>query len=148
MVEFWYILKHPECYHAADHIIDLPRKGAAKKPNMKHTDRSIRLTINGCKSMETLFNSGIQFRDRTSMRDAFIRAAEKCGLGKEGINPKMCRKWLVSWLFDARKDLCFDSADITANMGHGEDVMIENYLGIFSKEDHADIVEFLRGWKG
>jgi hypothetical protein len=33
-------------------------------------------------------------------------------------------------------------------MGHGEDVMIQNYLGIFSPDDHADIMAFLKGWGG
>ena len=146
--EFWYVAKHPECYHASARVIDLPKAGAAKKPKAKTTDRTIRLTEKGCKALETLYNSGVVFRDRTSMRDAFIRAGIKCGLGSDGINPKMCRKWLVSWLFECRKDLGIDSADITANMGHGEDVMIQNYLGIFSQEDHSDILAFLKGWGG
>jgi hypothetical protein len=148
ITEFWYVVKHPDCYHASARVIDLPKVGAAKKPKAKTTDRTIRLTANGCKALETLYSSGVVFRDRTSMREAFIRAAIKCGLGAEGINPKMCRKWLVSWLFECRKDLGIDSADITANMGHGEDVMIQNYLGIFSQEDHADILTFLKGWGG
>ena len=146
ITEFWYVAKHPECYHASARVIDLPKVGAAKKPKAKTTDRTIRLTTHGCKAIETLYASGVVFRDRTSMREAFIRAAIKSGLGADGINPKMCRKWLVSWLFECRKDLGIDSADITANMGHGEDVMIQNYLGIFSPEDHVDILTFLKGW--
>ena len=146
ITEFWYVSKHPECYHASARVIDLPKVGAAKKPKAKTTDRTIRLTAQGCRALETLYSSGVVFRDRTSMREAFIRAAIKSGLGADGINPKMCRKWLVSWLFECRKDLGIDSADITANMGHGEDVMIQNYLGIFSQEDHSDILGFLKGW--
>ena len=146
VVEFWYVARHPECYHASARVIDLPKAGAAKKPKSKTTDRTIKLTPQGCKALETLYSSEIEFRDRTSMREAFIRAAKKAGLGVDGINPKMCRKWLVSWLFECRKDIGIDSADITANMGHGEDVMIQNYLGIFSSDDHMDILMFLRGW--
>jgi hypothetical protein len=148
MVEFWYVVEHSDCYHASARVIDLPKIGAAKKWKAKTTDRTIRLTQAGCRAMEAIYSSGIIARDRTSMRDAFRRAAKKAGLGVEGINPKMCRKWLVSWLFECRKDLGIDSADITANMGHGEDVMIQNYLGIFSQEDHADIFAFLKGWVG
>jgi integrase len=148
IVEFWYVARHPECYHASARVIDLPKAGAAKKPKAKTTDRTIQLTAAGCKALETLYASEIGFRDRTSMREAFIRAAKKVGVGVEGINPKMCRKWLVSWLFECRKDLGIDSADITANMGHGEDVMIQNYLGIFSIDDHQDILGFLKGWGG
>lgn len=146
MVEFWYVVDHPECYHASARVIDLPKAGAAKKPKAKTTDRTIKLTAQGCKALEAVYSSGVEFRHRNSMRDAFIRAAKKSGLGADGINPKMCRKWLVSWLFEARKDIGIDSADITANMGHGEDVMIQNYLGIFAEDDHADIVAFLKGW--
>jgi integrase len=82
------------------------------------------------------------------MRDVLIRAAVKAGLGKDGINPKMFRKCLVSWLVECRKELGIDSLEITASMGHSESVMMEDYLGIgFGREDHADMLEFLKGWK-
>jgi len=149
VVEFWYLVDHPDIYHASARVIDLPAAGACKKPKCKTTDRTIRLTAGGCKAVETLFNAEIRFRDRTAMREAMRRAAVKAGLGVEGINPKAPRKWLASWLVECRKELGFDSLDITASMGHSEETMIEHYLGFaFSKEDHVDMIDFLKGWGG
>lgn len=147
VVEFWNLAKHKEWYHASARVIDLPASGACKKPKCKTSDRTIKLTVGGCKALDTFYASELEFRDRTAMREALIRAAIKAGLGKDGINPKMFRKMLVSWLFECRKDLHVDSADITVNMGHSEDTMIDHYLGIkFSAEDHADMLVFLKGW--
>lgn len=149
IVEFWNLSKHKEWYHGSARLIDLPASGACKKPKCKRTDRTIKLTAGGCRALDMLFGSELDFRDRTAMREALIRAAVKAGLGKEGINPKMFRKLLISWLFECRKDLGIDSADITVSMGHSEDTMIDNYLGIgFQPEDHADMVAFLKGWGG
>jgi integrase len=147
IVEFWNLTKHKEWYHGSARLIDLPAAGACKKPKCKKKDRTIKLTANGCKALDTLFGMEIEFRDRTAMREALIRAAIKAGLGREGINPKMFRKCLVSWLVECRKDINIDSVDITVNMGHSEDTMIENYLGIgFGKPDHDDMLVFLKGW--
>lgn len=149
IVEFWNLTKHREWYHSSARVIDLPAAGACKKPKCKKTDRTIKLTVGGCKALETLFNAEIDFRDRTAMREALLRASVKAGLGKQGINPKMFRKCLASWLVECRKDLGIDSLEITASMGHGQDTMIEYYLGFgFQKEDHADMLEFLKGWNG
>jgi integrase len=149
IVEFWNLSKHKEWYHGSARVIDLPAAGACKKPKCKKTDRTIKLTANGCKALDTFFGMEIEFRDRTAMREALIRAAIKAGFSKEGINPKMFRKCLVSWLVECRKDLGIDSLEITATMGHSQDTMIDNYLGIgFQKEDHADMLEFLKGWSG
>lgn len=149
IVEFWAFAKHKEWYHPSSRVIDLPKEGACKKPKCKKKDRTIRLTAAGCRAIDAFFLAEIEFKDRVSMRDAFIRAAEKAGLGNEGINPKMLRKIFISWAFECRKDLGIDSTDITASMGHSEDTMIDNYLGIgFSKEDHEDMKEFLKGWNG
>jgi integrase len=146
IVEFWNLSKHKEWYHGSARVIDLPAAGACKKPKCKKTDRTIKLTANGCKALDTFF--GME-RDRTAMREALIRAAIKAGFGKEGINPKMFRKCLVSWLVECRKDLGIDSLEITATMGHSQDTMIDNYLGIgFGKDDHIDMLEFLKGWSG
>ena len=148
VVEFWNMVKNPNWYHASSRVVDLPASGACKKPKCKAKDRTIRLTAQGCKAIETMFGAEIAFRDRTAMREALIRAAIKAGLGKDGINPKMFRKCLVSWLFECRKDIGIDSADIFVNMGHSEDTSIEHYLGIkFSPEDKTDMMVFLKGWR-
>jgi len=148
VVEFWSVAKNPEWYHGSQRVIDLPKEGACKKPRCKTTDRTIKLTAAGCKSLDVFFGANLDFRDRNSMRDALVRAAIKADLGTNGINPKMFRKCLVSWLVECRKDLGIDSMDITVSLGHSEDTMIEHYLGVFSnqKEDHADMLEFLKGW--
>jgi integrase len=147
VIEFWNLSKHKEWYHSSSRVIDLPKEGACKKPKCKKTDRTIRLTSGGCKALDTFFAAELEFRDRKSMRDAFIRAAIKSGLGEKAINPKMLRKCLVSWLVESRRELGIDSLEITASLGHSEDTMIENYLGIgFSREDHMDMVTFLKGW--
>lgn len=147
VVEFWNVANNPEWYHSSARVIDLPAIGACKKPKCKSTDRTIKLTANGCKALDVFFGANLDFRDRNSMRDALLRAATKADLGVTGINPKMFRKCLASWLVECRKDLGIDSMDITVSLGHSEDTMIEHYLGIgFSKEDHADMVEFLKGW--
>jgi len=149
VVEFWNLTKHKEWYHGSQRLIDLPAIGACKKPKCKKTDRTIKLTANGCKALDTLFGMGLQFRDRTAMREALIRAAVKAELGKEGINPKMFRKCLASWLVECRKEIGIDSLEITASMGHSEDTMLEHYLGFgFTKTDHIDMIEFLKGWNG
>lgn len=149
VVEFWNLSKHKEWYHASARVIDLPAAGACKKPKCKTTDRTIKLTVGGCRALDLLFGSELQFRDRTAMREALLRASVKAGLGKDGINPKMFRKCLVSWLVECRKDIGIDSVDITANMGHSEDTMIDHYLGIgFQREEHLDMLEFLKGWNG
>jgi hypothetical protein len=149
VVEFWNVAKHKDWYHSSARLIDLPAIGACKKPKCKTTDRTIKLTVGGCKALDLLYGTELEFRDRTAMREAFIRAAIKAGLGREGINPKMLRKCLVSWLVECRKDLGIDSLEITASMGHSEDTLIDHYLGVgFTKEDHADMLEFLKGWNG
>ena len=149
VVEFWNLAKHKEWYHASARVVDLPAAGACKKPKCKTTDRTIRLTMGGCKALDTFYSSELAYRDRTAMREALIRAAIKSGLGKDGINPKMFRKMLVSWLVECRKDIGIDSVDITASMGHSEDTMIDHYLGIgFAPEDRTDMIAFLKGWGG
>jgi integrase len=147
VVEFWNLSKHKDWYHASARVIDLPASGACKKPKCKTSDRTIKLTVGGCKALDLMFGSELEFRDRTAMREALLRAAAKAGLDKKGINPKMFRKILISWLFACRKELGIDSIDITVNMGHSEDTMIDHYLGInFTQEDKNDIIAYLKGW--
>lgn len=148
LVEFWYVVDHPDCYHAANRLIDLPREGASKKDKSSRKDRTIRLTRGGCNAVEAAFASKLQFKERDAMRGSLIRAAERAGLGRKGIMPKMFRKILVSWLVEVRNDLGVDALEITANMGHDEKTLRDHYLGVgFSKEEHAEMLEYLKGWK-
>lgn len=151
IVEFWEFTKNRQWYHSSGGIIDLPERGACKKPNCTSTDRTIRLTERGCRAIDTMFELGVIYRNKDTMRQALMRAAERAGLTNEGINPKMYRKWLISWLVEARKELGIDALDITSSMGHTEATMKSNYLGVFgcsdTDPDHRDMVEYLKGWK-
>lgn len=147
-VEFWALAEHPEWYHPSSRVIDLPKEGAAKKAKSAKKDRTIRLTAGGCKSLDALFGAKIEYRDRDAMRKALRRAGIAAGFGAKGIMPKMFRKMLASWLTECRKELGIDTLDITANMGHEEKTLRDHYLGIgWSKEEHNDMLEFLRGWR-
>lgn len=143
VVEFWPLCDHPEWYHSSARIIDLPKEGSAKKGNME--ERTIRLTARGAKSLDILFETKPDFRERDSMRGALIRASERSGLGSKGIMPKMFRKWLASYFVECRKDLDIDTLEICANMGHDEKTLRKYYYGVFNPGDHAEIYEFMRG---
>lgn len=159
IVEFWSLKKNKHWYHRSAKVIDLPKEGAAKKPQCKTTDRTVRLSDRAIDALDKLFSDDWDVKDRNSFRGALYRAADRAGLpgkrfykdekliGVEGINPKMFRKCIISHLVECRKDFGIDSLDITASMGHSEDTMIQNYLGIgFSKEAHDAMVEFHKGW--
>jgi len=148
VVEFWKIVKNPQWYHASRRLIDLPSIGACKKPMCTQTDRTIKLTERGCAALDIIYSSEIEYRDPASMNQALKRAAKKAGFEHvEGINSKMYRKILISWLIECRKDLGIDSSDIQASMGHTEDTMIASYLGIgFDEQEHADMLAFVKGW--
>lgn len=148
IVEFWALSKNRQWYHSSSRVIDLPKSGACKKPNCKTTDRTVRLTERGCRAIDMMFELGVIYRNKDTMRQALMRAADRAGLGTQGINPKMYRKFLISWLVEARKELDIDTMDITASMGHDEKTLKSNYLAIgFDEQDHKDMVEYLRGWK-
>lgn len=148
VVEFWHLIENPHWYHSSSRVIDLPKEGSAKKARCTITERTIRLTADGCKALDMLFGCKIQFRERDAMGNALKRAAIKAGLGDKGISPKMFRKMLISWLVECRKDLDIDTLDIAASAGHQVDTLKDHYLGIgFTPQDHTDMVSFLRGWK-
>lgn len=148
IVEFWWLVDHHSAYHSSSRVVDLPKEGSAKKAKCTISERTIRLTEDGCKALDALFACGVQFRERDAMGKALKRAAIKSGLGEKGIMPKMFRKMLASWLVECRSELGIDSLDITANMGHTEETLRKHYLGLgFEKRDHEDMVTFLKGWK-
>jgi len=148
IVEFWAFVEHPEWYHASVRVIDLPEEGSTKKDRAEYVQRTIRLTLDGCKAVETLNALHPRKVTRVAMRDAFRRASIKANLGTKGIVPKFPRKTLASWLMEARKELSIDSLDIGASMGHDLETLRIHYLGVgFAPNDHDDIVALLKGWK-
>lgn len=147
IVEFWDIVKHPNWFHANRRLIDLPKEGAAKKPEMKQTDRTIFLSSNGIRVMEAIYSAGIKTKDKASFGQALTRAAIKAGLNPSGINPKSFRKDCASWLLEARKDYNIDSYDIARSLGHDIRTLTLNYQGCgFTKDEHRDIVDYFEGW--
>jgi integrase len=148
VVEFWKIVQNPQWYHPSRKIIDLPKEGACKKPECKTTDRTIRLSDKGVKTMDLIYGAGIEYRDPASIQQALKRAAKRYGFESvDGINSKMYRKMLVSWLVECRKDLGIDVLDIRLSMGHTKDTMVEDYLGCaFNEQEHLDMLMYLKGW--
>jgi hypothetical protein len=129
-------------------VIDLPKEGSTQKKKAEYTQRTIRLTLAGCKAIEALIALNPKFVTRVAMRDAFRRAAKNAGIGEDGITPKFPRKCLVSYLMEVRNDIHIDSLDVGASMGHSLDVLRVNYLGVgFEPKDHDDMVALMRGWK-
>jgi integrase len=151
IVEFWKFTENRQWYHPSIRVIDLPKEGACKKEKCTTTNRTIRLTERGCRAIDTMFEVGVIYRNKDTMRQALMRAAERAGIGTQGINPKMYRKWIISWLVEARKELGIDALDITSSMGHTEATLKAHYLGVFgcsdTDPDHRDMVEYLKGWK-
>jgi hypothetical protein len=148
IVEFWNFVKHPEWYHASARVIDLPKEGSTQKKKAEYVQRTIRLTLGGCKAIEAVITLNPKFVTRVAMRDAFRRAAKNAGLEEEGITPKFPRKCLVSYLMEVRNDIHIDSLDVGASMGHSLETLRIHYLGVgFEQKDHDDMVALLRGWK-
>jgi hypothetical protein len=75
-VELWALIQNPHWYHASSRVIDLPEEGAAHKPMMTTTDRTIRLTEGGCKAIEALLAIKPPERDSSSYGRALKRAAK------------------------------------------------------------------------
>lgn len=148
LVELWALRDHPEWYHASDRLIDLPKEGSAKKAKIESVDRTIRLTEDGCRAVETFLSVKPPVRESDAFGRALKRYAIKADLGIKGITPKMFRKMLASWLVECKNDLNIDALDIIANMGHDLKTLQKHYLGIgFSQEEHIEMMMFLKGWK-
>lgn len=148
IVEFWAFVKHPEWYHASVRVIDLPKEGSTKKKKAEYVERTIRLTVDGCKAVETLIALNPKPMTRVAMGGAFRRAAVKAKIGAKGISPKFQRKTLASYLMEVRNDIHIDSLDVGASMGHSLETLRVHYLGVgFDEKEHEDIVAFLKGWK-
>jgi integrase len=74
-----------------------------------------------------------------------LRYANLAGIGTEGINPKMFRKTLVSWLI-----ACYPEkiAYIQASMGHNQDTIVTNYLGLGFPRSEVETmrINYLNEW--
>lgn len=145
----------PSWYRGSRRVVVLP-KGACLKEKCEYQDRTIRLSLAGCDAFDRLVSEKVRYKGkdifayeripkRVAFRDALRRYATLAGLGTEGITPKMFRKTLVSWLVECYPE---KQAFIQASMGHVQDTIVKNYLGIgFSRSDIELIrSKFLNEW--
>jgi len=145
----------PSWYRASRRVIVLP-DGACLKDKCEYKNRTISLSLPGCDAFDRYVAATAKHKGkvvpvmellpkRVSFRDTLIRYAESAGIGSEGINPKMFRKTLVSWLV-----ACFPEkiAYIQSSMGHNQDTIVKNYLGLgFPKSEIAIMREkYLTDW--
>jgi hypothetical protein len=142
-VELWAFIKHPEWYRASRRCIEL---SAPAKEKCLWRERTVHLTPTGCHAVEMLI--GLKLKksvNRKNVLMAFRLAASK-SIGVTAITPKMFRKTLVSWLI---KTMPERSLEISASMGHTQEVMRIHYLGIaFERKDVEEMRSYLKGWGG
>lgn len=145
----------PSWYRGSRRVIQLPEDSCLKQ-KCKFKGRTIRLSLAGCDAFDKFSTKIIKYKGkdvwlyqnipkRVAFRDALIRYAKLAGIGTEGINPKMFRKTLVSWLVE-----CFPekSLQIQASMGHDADTIVNNYLGLGFTRDMCTTIrnEYLNDW--
>ena len=145
----------PAWYRASSRVIRLP-KGACLKEKCEYKDRTITLSLSGCDAFDVLVSEKVKFKGkevpvytriskRVAFRDALIRYAKLAGIGTEGINPKMFRKTLVSWLI-----ACYPEKQmyIQASMGHSGDTIVKNYLGLGFPKSEIELMKakYLNEW--
>jgi integrase len=145
----------PDWYMASRRRIKLP-DGACLKDKCEFKERTISLSMPGCDAFDKLVSSKVKFKkqevpvlemrpERVSFGDTLKRYAIVAGIGDQGIKPKMFRKTLVSWLV-----ACFPekSLYIQASMGHSEDTIVQNYLGLGFTKEEIEIMrtKYLKGW--
>jgi integrase len=145
----------PDWYRASRRVIQLP-EGACLKQRCKYKERTIKLSLAGCDAFDKLVSEKVKHKgkeifayemmpQRVAFRDALIRYATLAGIGSKGINPKMFRKTLVSWLI-----ACYPErqAYIQASMGHDGDTIVNNYLGMVFTREQMDGMrgKYLNEW--
>jgi integrase len=127
----------PDWYKASRRIISLP-EGACMKDKCEFKERTISLSLAGCDAFDKLIAAKVKFNGnevpvmnmhpgKVSFNDTLKRYAIAAGIGSEGIKPKMFRKTFVSWLVACYPE---KSLYIQASMGHSEDTIVGNYLGL------------------
>jgi integrase len=145
----------PDWYRASRRVIQLP-EGACLKQRCKYKERPIKLSLAGCDAFDKLVSEKVKYKgkeifayemmpQRVAFRDALIRYAELAKIGAEGMNPKMFRKTLVSWLIACYPE---KQAYIQASMGHDGDTIVNNYLGmVFTREQMDEMRnKYLNEW--
>jgi len=145
----------PSWYRGSRRVIVLP-DGACLKEKCEYKSRTITLSLAGCDAFDRLASEKIKFKGkeipayemmpkRVAFRDALIRYAAKAGIGIEGISPKMFRKTLVSWLVACYPE---KQAYIQASMGHNQDTIVKNYLGLGFPRTDVDTMrnKYLNNW--
>lgn len=141
-IEFWRMDR--SWYRAARRCLEVP-VGACMKEKCQQKQRTVILSLPGCEAIERFLNANIKPLKENSMRDSFIRAAIRSGIGPEYITSKMFRKTWVSWLV-----ACYPERglEIAASMGHSVETMRTNYLGLAFPRAELDIARnlYLTGW--
>lgn len=145
----------PEWYKASRRVIKLP-EGACLKDKCEFKERTINLSLAGCDAFDKLVSEKVKFKKKeisvlemipkkVSFRDTLRRYSSAAGMGVEGITPKMFRKTLVSWLVACYPE---KSLYIQASMGHSEDTIVQNYLGLGFTKDEVEIMrtKYLNEW--
>lgn len=135
----------PSWYQGSRRIVKLP-KGACLKEKCGYTERTVKLSLPGCDAFDKLVSDQVKFKGkmvpvlqmrskRVAFRDALRRYAKLAGIEEEGINPKMFRKTLVSWLVAAFPE---KSLYIQASMGHNSDTIVKHYMGLVFTRDEIE----------
>lgn len=135
----------PSWYRGSRRVIVLP-EGACKKDKCEFKARTITLSLAGCDAFDKLTPEILKKRPhRVAFRDAMRRYATLAGIGTDGISPKMFRKTLVSWLVACYPE---KSLYIQASMGHNQDTIVNNYLGLgFTREQIESMrTKYLNEW--
>ena len=142
-------------YRASRRVIQLP-PDACLKERCKFKERTIKLSLAGCDAFDKLVSEKVKFKgkevfayqmmpQRVAFRDALKRYAELAGIGAEGINPKMFRKTMVSWLVACYPE---KTLAIQSSMGHDADTIVHNYLGMVFTREQMDTmrIKYLNEW--
>ena len=126
------------------------------KEKCEFKERTITLSLAGCDAFDKFTTTQVMFNKkpifvyqklpkRVAFRDALIRYATSAGISTEGIAPKMFRKTLVSWLI-----ACYPEKGmyIQASMGHSQDTIVNNYLGLGFPRSEIDLMrsKYLNEW--
>lgn len=142
-------------YRGSRRVIQLPTD-ACLKQKCKFVARTINLSLAGCDAFERVISTKVKFKKefisvldmrpkRVAYRDALIRYAKAADISTEGICPKMFRKTWVSWLVACYPE---KSLYIQSSMGHDQDTIVNNYLGLGFPSSEIKIMmeRFLNDW--
>ena len=143
--EFWEFLDNPQRYDSITRTIEVPSPPTRRK--IKQDSRTIYLTFLGDRVIKDIINtSGFGAISRQAWGADVKRAANKAGIGIEGISPKMTRKTWTYWLMSVFPDDTFRIAD---SMGLDANLLRSEYLTTpFDEEEIERIKWYLQGWGG